>query len=252
MASPQAENGHLDIAHEVLEKLLLARLTGTQWSLVMATLRKTWGWKKQEDYISLTQFRQLTGRHRNLIARELSVLQSRNILQQTKEPTFGRPAKWKFNKDWETWVLASRDTVTTEVTATAEGGGQSLPRCTGTVTAEVNLQKKKKRNSKKKAASPDADPRFHPLKEFFHTHYQKIRGTPLVTDGSDYKALTDLLKKIPNIPLKRLEDAALSYLNSDKEFDQKQGHPLRFWANNINPWLASAQDARRDHLNELN
>ena len=103
MASPQAENGHTDIAHEVLEALMKARLTGTQWDLVMVVLRKTWGWHKKQDYIPLSQFEKLTVRHRNSIARELAILRERNILQQLQRPTPGRAAKWKLNKDWESW-----------------------------------------------------------------------------------------------------------------------------------------------------
>ena len=142
MASPQRENGHTDIAHEVLEALMKAKLTGTQWDLVVAVIRKTWGWKKKEDYIPLTQFQKLTDRNRSLISRELSVLQDRNILQQTKKPTFGKSAKWKFNKDWESWVYAPRGTVRAEGTVPPEEGRQYPPRSTGTVPLEANLQKK--------------------------------------------------------------------------------------------------------------
>ena len=100
--TPQVEKGHTDIAHGILEALMQAKLTGTQWDLVMAVIRKTFGWKKKEDYISLKQFQELTGRHRNLIARALTALQTRNILQQTRKPTIDRAAKWRFNKYWDT------------------------------------------------------------------------------------------------------------------------------------------------------
>ena len=78
-----------------------ARLTGTQWDLVMVVIRKTWGWHQKQDYIPRSQFEKLTGRHRNMITRELSVLQNRNILKQTQRPTPTQAAKWKFNKDWD-------------------------------------------------------------------------------------------------------------------------------------------------------
>ena len=125
MANPQVENGYSPIAHEVLEALMKARLTGTQWDLVMAVIRKTWGYQEKEAFVSLTIFKKLTGRNRSLIGRELSVLQDRNILKQIETPTFGKAAKWKFNKDWESWVYAPRDTVRAEGTVTAEAGRQS-------------------------------------------------------------------------------------------------------------------------------
>ena len=222
-----------------------ARLTGTQWDLVMVVIRKTWGWHKKQDYIPHSQFEKLTGRHRNSITRELSVLQNRNILKQTQRPTPSQTAKWKFNKDWESWESPPKVTPY-KVPVTAEGDTSEGAKG---VTADATLQKKGKRN--KYTASSDADPRFNPLKEFFHTYYKKVRGTKLVTDGSDFKALSELLKKVPDIPLKRLEAAAISYLNSSDDFDQKQGHPLRYWANNINPWLAGPKQ-RKDDLQEFN
>ena len=124
MANPQAEDGHTRIANEVLEALMKTKLTGTQWDLVMAVVRKTWGYQHKEDFISLTQFKKLTGRNRSLIGRELSVLQDRNILKQIKKSTFGKSAKWQFNKDWESWV-SSRGDSPPEGTVTAEGYRES-------------------------------------------------------------------------------------------------------------------------------
>ena len=125
MANPQLEDGYTRIADLVLEALMKAKLTGTQWDLAMVVIRKTWGYQQKEDFISLTQFQKLTGRNRSLIGRELSVLQDRNILKQIETPTFGKPAKWKFNKDWESWVYPPRGTVRAEGTVTAEEDRQS-------------------------------------------------------------------------------------------------------------------------------
>jgi len=153
VANPQAENGYTRIANEVMEALMKAKLNGTQSDLVMAVIRKTWGWRRKEGFISLTEFQKLTGRHRNLIARELSSLQKRNIIQQTHKPNLGRAAKWAFNKDWETWgspprVTPSRVTVTAEGD-TFQGALESPPRVTQGVTAEVNLKKKEEKKLKK-------------------------------------------------------------------------------------------------------
>jgi len=251
MANPQAENGHTDIAHEVLEALMQAKLTGTQWDLVMAVIRKTWGFNKKQDYISLKQFHGLTGRHRNQIARELSALQDRNILQQTQKPTLRRAAKWKFNKDWEAWVSPSRVTprsssatyeVTQPIGVTLEGD-ESPPKLT--------YKRKKNKRRNKNAAPSVADPRFQPLKKFFHEQYEGIRGTNLDTNVSDYKALSDLLKRQPELSLEYLQQSALIYLKDDYAFHVKQGHPLRFWASNINPFLPGRKQQAGD-LKELN
>ncbi len=233
MANPQVENGHTRIADPVLEALMKAKLTGTQWDLVMAIIRRTWGWEKTEDYISLTQFQKLTGRHRNLIARELTALQKRNIIKQTRKPTIDRAAKWKCNKNWEVWVSPPRVTGITAERDTSQGDRGITAEGARGITAEVNLQETKRERNK----SAGADPRFQPLKKFFHEQYEEIRGTKLVTDGSDYAGLRKLLKQNPEFSLEDLQQAAVRYLRSDKPFHVDQGHPLRYWANNINPFL---------------
>ena len=44
MASPQRENGHIDIANEIADKFCSYRLSGQEWQIVWVVLRKTWGW----------------------------------------------------------------------------------------------------------------------------------------------------------------------------------------------------------------
>ncbi len=249
MANPQRENGHTDIAHEVLEALMQAKLNGTQWDLVMAVIRRTWGWHKKQDYISLKLFQKLTGRHRNLIARELASLQKRNIIQQTRKPTLDQGAKWKINKNWETWGSPPRVTGITAEGDTSQGDRGVTAEGARGITAEVNLQKKEEK--KKKRAAKKAEPRFQPLKEFFHQKYEEIRGTELDTNGSDYKALSDLLKRQPELSLEYLQQSAVIYLKDDYSFHVKQGHPLRFWASNINPFL-SGRKQQADDLKEVN
>jgi len=247
MANPQVEDGHTRIADPVLEALMKAKLTGTQWDLVMAIIRKTWGWGKTEDRISLTQFQNLTGRHRNLIARELTALQERNIIKQTRKPTVDRAAKWKCNKNWEVWVSPPRVTGITAEGDTSQGDRGITPEGARGITAEVNLQETKRERNK----SAGADPRFQPLKKFFHEQYEEIRGTKLVTDGSDYEGLRRLLKQTPEFSLEDLQQAALRYLRSDKPFHVDQGRPLRYWANNINPFLPGRKQWA-DDLKEVN
>jgi len=54
MANPQPEDGHIDIANEIAEKLARTQLSGTEHKIIWAIWRKTWGWHKKEDRISLS------------------------------------------------------------------------------------------------------------------------------------------------------------------------------------------------------
>jgi len=239
MANPQAEDGHTDIAHGVLEALIIAKLTGPQWSVAMMVLRKTWGWKKKADHISLSQFSTSTGLPRRTISRSLSSLERSKILVPQRSP--GRMTEWSFNKDWETWELGTQMTPVSNLTR--DISGKSLG--TQVATTKETLTKENKRAAKK------ADPRFQPLKKFFHEQYEEIRGTKLVTDGSDYAGLRKLLKQTPEFSLEDLQQAAIRYLRSDKPFHVDQGHPLRYWANNINPFLPGRKQWT-DDLKEVN
>ena len=80
MASPQRENGHIDIAHEIAHALMRLSINGTQWKLLWVILRKTYGWQKKEDYIALSQFQFMTGLNTKFINRELLRLEKRKII----------------------------------------------------------------------------------------------------------------------------------------------------------------------------
>ncbi len=103
MANPQLENGHVRIANEVWDHLLMADLGSAEWACLGVVIRKTWGWTKKEAAISLSEFRELTARPVDSVRSALVTLQRKNILLQTKRPGFQRAAQWSVNKDWETW-----------------------------------------------------------------------------------------------------------------------------------------------------
>lgn len=124
MASPQAENGHTDIAHEILEALIKARLTGREWSVVMVILRKTYGWHKKADKISLAQFRSLTGMSRSHCHNTLKSLRQRNIVTVHKVVN-SQVLIYGFQKDYDKWrLLPKQVTVHKVVTPRPQGYGQ--------------------------------------------------------------------------------------------------------------------------------
>ena len=56
MANPQRENGHVDIANEIMDKLCRYRIPGEVRQVMDTVFRKTYGWNKKADRISLSQF----------------------------------------------------------------------------------------------------------------------------------------------------------------------------------------------------
>jgi phage replication O-like protein O len=111
VANPQSENGHVDIAHEIIEALAKQVMSPDEWRILMVILRKTYGWHKKIDSISHSQFSDNTGISRNHIPRVLNKLVGRNIIYRVSPnqgvgvPQSGgtSPATYGFQKDFDRW-----------------------------------------------------------------------------------------------------------------------------------------------------
>ena len=104
MASPQTENGYTVIAHELLEELAKAKLNGSQYSIILAVIRATYGFKKKSYQLSLTFISGATDISQRQVRRELTELIDRNIIIVLKEATFNEPRELGINKDYESWL----------------------------------------------------------------------------------------------------------------------------------------------------
>jgi phage replication O-like protein O len=99
MASPQKENGFTPIANEILEKVVNTALLGAEFRIVLLILRKTYGFRKKSDWISLTQFEKGTGLSRPTVVKSLKTLVLRKIIIKLENKNYF------FNKNWEEWVV---------------------------------------------------------------------------------------------------------------------------------------------------
>ncbi|MEW6558349.1 MAG: replication protein [Elusimicrobiota bacterium] len=116
MANPQAEHGHIDIANEIAEQLALIVVSPAEWSILWVIWRKTWGWvdghtnkKKKFDYISLSQFMDMTGLTRSQVCKALKKLLLKNIIIKHGN-------KYGFQKDYEKWVVSKRTPAVSKLT----------------------------------------------------------------------------------------------------------------------------------------
>lgn len=100
----QIENGHTKIVNEVLEQLVKRCLLGSEYQVILFVIRKTWGWQKKEDIISLTQFELGTGLSRHTIIDAIKRLESKKIL--VKRSILGKQQiAYKFNKYHQQWLV---------------------------------------------------------------------------------------------------------------------------------------------------
>lgn len=99
MANPQKENGYVPIANELIENLVKTTLLGSEFRVLFFFIRKTYGFNKKEDKISLTQFEKGTRLSRPTVVKTLKNLVVKNILVKTAKLVYS------LNKDWEKWIV---------------------------------------------------------------------------------------------------------------------------------------------------
>lgn len=107
MVNPQKENGHVGIANEIWDALVKLRIPGEARQVLDAILRKTYGWNKKEDIISLKQFEKMTGIKRPNIIRARGKLLEMGIISVIQKDN-SYDVSYRFIKDYEQWKPLSK------------------------------------------------------------------------------------------------------------------------------------------------
>ncbi|HEC87920.1 MAG TPA: hypothetical protein ENI52_01230 [Thermoplasmata archaeon] len=104
MANVQKENGYVTIANALVDALCHYRIAGQEWQILWTIIRKTYGWNKKEDHITLSQFEKATGIKRPKCHYLLKSLYKKNMITirviqkgNTKRIYYG------IQKDFDKW-----------------------------------------------------------------------------------------------------------------------------------------------------
>jgi phage replication O-like protein O len=112
MTKPQLEDGFTRIANELFEAILGFGLSGTEYAVVFAIIRKTYGYGKKEDDMSASQIGEMIGKHRNHVTVAINELVSKSVLNK-RQGSYGMILG--INKDYQNWgnkvVVDSTETV---------------------------------------------------------------------------------------------------------------------------------------------
>ena len=162
MANPQIEDGHLDLANEIVDALAKIRIAGEEMQCLWVILRKTYGWHKKQDNIALSQFCEMTNLNKPAICRALQKLLSKKIILIIKNDngitTYG------FNKDFEQWQpLSKKITLSKKIMSVIKNDKRSLSKKRHTkenYTKETITKEKIARSSKTKRAPAFCDDEF--------------------------------------------------------------------------------------------
>jgi len=135
MASPQKENGYTPIANEIMEALAKTNLNAYQSRIVIAILRKTYGYKKKEDWISISQLVGLTGIKKSHVCRAKKELLDKKIVTYLGN-------KIGLNKDYSQWLELPRKVTVTSLGNTVTSLGNKSYLVRDTQKKKENIQKK--------------------------------------------------------------------------------------------------------------
>ena len=103
MASPQIEDGYTKIANELLEAISRVNLSSYEFRIMMAIIRKTYGFNKKTDYISLTQLEKVTGIKACHVCRTLKKLNAKNMIIKNGSVQ-------GIQKNYDLWTITHIDT----------------------------------------------------------------------------------------------------------------------------------------------
>lgn len=103
MASPQKEKGHTETSNELLEALCLFDFNGSDYKILLFTIRKTYGYHKKTDPISIGQYQKGTGLARRTVIDTLNRLVSYNALVKERNSYVSR---YGIQKDYDKWLVS--------------------------------------------------------------------------------------------------------------------------------------------------
>ncbi len=103
MTTPQIANGFTMIANELLEAILGAGFSHREQSVILAVIRKTYGYAKKEDDMSAAQIGAVCGVARQHVTSTLNALAARNVITK-RAGRFGMIIG--IQKDFRKWIGA--------------------------------------------------------------------------------------------------------------------------------------------------
>lgn len=137
----QIENGNFtQIVNPLIEQLIKLPFKGCELAVAMFIIRKTYGYKKLEDEISLTQFEEGLKRGRPTIVKALHNLQLVNVVKLVSRGTSKKQSNcWAINKYYNTWELVN--TVKLVKTKMRTSKGVYTKTSKGVLTHKRNINK---------------------------------------------------------------------------------------------------------------
>lgn len=108
MAAPKIENGFTRLANELLEAIIAEPFSGQDLRIIFSVARRTYGWNKSEDYISLSQFVKATGMTTTRCSQVINRLVGSKVISLIDKRGLRGTKKYRINKNYEEWTLSNK------------------------------------------------------------------------------------------------------------------------------------------------
>ena len=205
MASPQCEDGYTKIANDIMDALVRFRIPGEERQVLDCIIRKTYGWGKKTDRISLSQFCEATGMKKPNVVRSIHSLLSKMIIVVIKSDNDSSHV-YGINKDYDQWKpLSKKITLSKVITPIIKSDNESLSKV-------IPTKEKKETITKEKTPLPPKPKTQNPKIEPF--------SPPDWVDTETWKAFEDHRKAIK----KPMTDQAKKLIIAKLGKFQKAGH----------------------------
>jgi len=109
LANPQKENGFVAIANELIEVLSRIKLNGTQFRIILAILRATYGYNRKYHHISDGFLSKVTGINQRQINREIQRLIKMDIIKLYDTGSYTQARVIGIQKDYSKWKTEIND-----------------------------------------------------------------------------------------------------------------------------------------------
>jgi phage replication O-like protein O len=246
MANPQKENGFTPIANEILDALCGIEIPSASRRCLDVILRKTYGYQKKSDAISVTQFLEKTNLSERTIYRAIKKLEEMKLVITEKK--IGRPTEYKLNKNHETWCsrpLTSRTGVLDDTPDTQDRGTPANypPKPLTPRTDTIDSTKEKILATSKLAPSqpkllegkddkPTLGQEADKLVKYFRDQYEKITGEkPVMTAWKKYNGMAQPF--IKTYGLEEMKRAVDLFFDMDDYHFKKGGYHIMTFLNDI-------------------
>ena len=209
----------------------MPRLTPSALKVLLAIVRKTYGFQKQSDRISFSQLQTLTGLSREGVNQGIKAI---GQLLKIKPGRKGQMAnEYSLNLDVSTGLLVNKSDQSSNLTS--QNNGKRLVRKPD--SPKPNIQ-----NPDRGPKTPSPKSKDSRVKEFFtwwEAEYQKRFGEPYVFNGGkDGKLIKDLLR---TIPLPKLKELTSRFFSSEDKWLQTAGYTIGVFASQINKLTSTSK-----------